>query len=92
MNTAATTYTVSEARENLYDLVRSVSRGLKTYEITLRGAEDSVVLINKSELESWQETLDILSSKEEIDAVRRGRKEKKTISAQNLLKALRLGK
>lgn len=91
MNTAAS-YTVSQARENLYDLVRSVSRGLKTYEITLRGAEDSVVLINKSELESWQETLDILSSREEIKAVRAGRKEKRTISAQNLLKALGLSK
>lgn len=91
MNTAAS-LTVSEARENLYDLVRAVSRGLKTYEITIRGEDDSVVLINKSELEAWQETLDILSSRGEISAVRQARKERKTISHQNLLKELGLTK
>lgn len=91
MNTAAT-LTVSEARENLYDLVRAASRGLKTYEITLRGEDDSVVLINRSELEAWQETLDILSSHEEIRVVRQAKKESKTISHQNLLKELGLTK
>lgn len=91
MNTAAS-YTVSQARENLYDLVRSVSRGLKTYEITLRGAEDSVVMINKSELEAWQETLDILSNTPEIRAVRKAKKEKKTIPHKELLKTLGLSK
>lgn len=87
-----TTYTASEARKNLYNLIESASRGFKTYEITLRGAEDSVVLINKSELEAWQETLDILSSKDEIKVIREARKEKKTVSHQNLLKALGLTK
>lgn len=91
MNTAAT-FTVSEARENLYDLVRTASRGLKTYEITIRGEDDSVVLINRSELEAWQETLDILSSHGEISAVRQGRKDKKTISHRNLLIELGLTK
>lgn len=91
MNTTAT-LTVSEARENLYDLVRAASRGLKTYEITIRGEDDSVVLINRSELEAWQETLDILSSRGEITAVRQARKEKKTISHQNLLKEFGLTK
>ena len=55
-----TTYTVSEARENLYELVKDVSRGLKTYEIRVRGSRNSVVLINKAELESWQETLEVM--------------------------------
>ena len=91
MNTTAT-LTVSEARENLYNLVRTASRGLKTYEITIRGEDDSVVLINRSELEAWQETLDILSSRREISAVRQARKEKKTISHQDLLKELGLTK
>lgn len=91
MNTVAT-YTVSEAREHLYELVKSASRGLKTYEIKLRGASDSVLLINKSELEAWQETLDILSSREEIKAVRKARKEKKSLSHKDLLRTLGLTK
>ena len=84
------TYTASEARKNLYDLVKSASKGLKTYEITLRGSEESVILMSKAELEAWQETLDILASPEEIRAVRNAKKEKKIVSHQNLLKALRL--
>ncbi len=84
------TYTASEARKNLYDLVKSASKGLKTYEITLRGSEESVILMSKAELEAWQETLDILASREEIQAVRQAKKEKKTVSHQNLLKALGL--
>lgn len=88
MNT--TTYTVSEARKNLYDLVKSAAKGLKAYEITLRGEEESVVLINKSELEAWQETLDILSSSTEIEAIRQGKKTKKTFSHDEMLKAIGL--
>lgn len=84
------TYTASEARKNLYDLVKSASKGLKTYEITLRGSEESVILMSKAELEAWQETLDILASREEIQAVRRAKKEKKTVSHQIFLKALGL--
>ena len=81
-------YTVSQARENLYDLVKRVSQGLKSYEIRLRGSKDSAVLINKSELESWQETLDILSNADEIKSIRKARKEKKTISHKSLLNDL----
>lgn len=84
------TYTVSEARKNLYDLVKSAARGLKSYEITLRGSEESVVLINKAELEAWQETLDILSSPEEVKAVRIGKKQKRTLSHKEMLKAIGL--
>lgn len=83
-----TTYTVSEARKNLYDLVKSAVKGLETFEIRMRGEEESVILINKSELEAWQETLDILSSSEEIKAVRKGRSQKKTISHKDMLRAI----
>lgn len=84
-----TTYTASEARKKLYSLIKSVAKGLHAYEIKLRG-EDSVVLINKSELESWQETLDILSSPEETKSVRKAKKEKKLISHAQMLKELGL--
>lgn len=83
-------YTASEARKHLYDLIEAAGKGLRVYEITRRGSKNSVVLINKRELESWQETLDILSSNDELQAVRKGRKAKKTVSHQQLLKAIGL--
>ncbi|OGV90561.1 hypothetical protein A3A66_02355 [Microgenomates group bacterium RIFCSPLOWO2_01_FULL_46_13] len=84
-------YTVSEARKRLYSLIKSASRGLRSYEIKLRGKSESVILINKRELESWQETLDILSNPEEIRAIRTGKKQKRTLSHADMLKAVGLG-
>lgn len=83
------TFTASEARENLYELIKSASKGTKAYEITLRGS-DSVIMINKAELEAWQETLDILSDREETMAIRRAKKQKKTLSHKQILKAIGL--
>lgn len=80
-------YTASEARANLYSLLRTAGSGLHAFEINLRGS-DPVVLINKSELESWQETLDILSNKKEITSLRKARKQKKTISHQKVMRIL----
>ena len=87
MNT--TTYTASEARSNLYKLIREASKGLKAFEIRLRGS-DPVVLISKEELEGWLETMDILSNPDEAEAIRKAKKEKKTISHKQLLKKLGL--
>lgn len=85
--TASKTYTTSEARDNLYKLIRAASSGLSAFEITLRGSEP-VILINKSELESWQETLDILSNKKEIAKIRTARKQKRNISHTKMLKEI----
>ena len=82
-----TTYTASEARAKLYSLIKTASKGLKAFEIQLRGS-DPVVLLNKSELLSWQETLDILSDKEEIKAVRKARKQRRTYTHKDMLKAI----
>ncbi|MBU0569573.1 type II toxin-antitoxin system Phd/YefM family antitoxin [Patescibacteria group bacterium] len=84
-----TTYTASEARKNFYSLIKSASEGLKAFEINLRGT-DPVILISKDELESWQETLDVLSSPEEVMAIEKARKEKRTISHSQLLKEIGL--
>lgn len=81
------TYTASEARSKLYSLIESASRGLNAYEIQLRGREP-VVLMSKSELLAWQETLDILSNKEEIKAIRKARKQRRTYSHKDMLKAI----
>lgn len=84
-----TTLTASQAREDLYTLIKTVSNGLRSYEINLRGA-NPVVLISKSEIESWIETLDVLSSPEELEAIKAGKKEKKFISHSDILKRLDL--
>ncbi len=84
-----TPLTASKAREDLYTLIKTVSGGLRSYEIKLRGA-DPVMLISKSELESWLETLDILSSPIEVKAIKTAKKEKKLISHTDVLKKLGL--
>lgn len=81
------TYTASEARDKLYQLVKAAGTGLSSFEIILRGSEP-VILMNKAELESWQETLDILSNKKEITSIRRARKQKKIISHNKMLKRI----
>lgn len=82
---AITTYTASEARENLYSLIRTAAKGIRTFEIKLRGS-DPVILLSKADLESWLETLDILSSPDEVKAIRRAKKEKKLFSHTEILK------
>lgn len=82
-----TTYTASEARAKLYSLIKTASKGFKAFEIHLRGREP-VVLMSKSELLAWQETLDILSNKEEIKAIRKARKQKMTYTHKDMLKAI----
>ena len=92
MMNAITTLTASEARKNLYTLLKKASQGLQVFEISLRGNHDSVILINKAELESWQETLDILTNKEELMAVRKGKSQKKTIFHKQFLAAIGINK
>ena len=85
----STTLTASEARDKLYFLIKSAAKGLLSYEIKLRGTEP-VVLISKNEIESWLETLDILSNPKEAKAIDKARKSKKFISHQQVLKEFEL--
>lgn len=84
-----TTFTASDARDNLYDLIRAAGRGLRTYEITLRGAKP-VVLMSKEEMEGWLETLDIMANPEEVRAINIARKQKRNIPLEKILKDLHL--
>lgn len=83
------TLTASDARSDFYNIVRKASRGLRSFEIKLRGSEP-VVLIGKEELEGWLETLDIMANPEEVKAIAKAKKEKSTVSLQNLLKQFEL--
>ncbi len=81
--------TASEARENLYQLIKKASLGLQAFEIKLRGSEP-VVLMSKSELESWEETLDIMNSPEEVKAIKAGMRTNKVYSETEVKKMLGL--
>lgn len=52
----------SEARSNFYDLLDEVSATSKRFIITKRGRAKAVVL-SPEEVESWEETLEIMSNK-----------------------------
>ena len=82
-----TSYSASDARQNFYSLIKSASTGLKAIEINLRGSEP-VLMLNKAEVESWLETLDILSSPKEIKAIRSGMANKKLVSFKELKRSL----
>ena len=62
---------VSEARQNLTDLVDRVRRLHSRYVITVNGRADAVIL-SHDEFESWLETLDVLSDSEEVASIQRG--------------------
>ena len=57
-----TTISATNARANLYDLIDEVSKTGKRVGITKKG-ETKVVLMSAEELESWEETNEILSDK-----------------------------
>lgn len=57
-----TTISATTARANLYDLIDEVAKTGKRVGITKKG-ETKVVLMSVEELESWEETNEILSDK-----------------------------
>ena len=76
------------------DLRDEVKNGLKSYTITLRG-EAQAVVINPEELESWEETLDILSDNKLIAQILKSQEEIKSgdyINEDDLIKKLNISK
>jgi prevent-host-death family protein len=60
-----TTFTASQARDNLFQLIRLATTGLIKPEITLKGV-DPVIIISKAEYESWMETLSITPAERDV--------------------------
>jgi antitoxin YefM len=63
------TVSASDARADLYNLIKRASRGQESYEIVLRGS-DPVIMMSKDELESWMETLEVMSSPKLVNDIR----------------------
>ena len=88
------TISASKARNNLYKILDEVKNGLQSYTITLRG-EAQAVVINPEELESWEETLDILSDNKLVAQILKSQKEIKSgdyLSEDDLIKKLSISK
>ena len=84
-----TTLTVSDARTNLYSIVKKVSSGYGPYEVTQRD-DEPVIIMSKEDYEGWLETLDIMSHPEEVAALKRALKQKKTYTHAEVMKMLGL--
>ncbi len=69
-----TTISATNARANLYDLIDQVALSGKRIGITKKG-ETKVVLMSLEELESWEETNEILSDKKLMMDIRQAEKE-----------------
>ncbi len=61
----------NEARSNFYHILNEVNSNLRQFTITLRGKQQAVIL-SAEELQSWQETLEIISDKKLMLNIRKG--------------------
>lgn len=68
------TFTTSEARQRLYDLVEKVAKFGQTITLTHHG-KIAAVMINPEEFASWQETLALQSDSEVMKKIKQGEKE-----------------
>lgn len=76
MQTLPTTLTASEARINLYDMLDEVKTYLRRFVITHKGKPQAVVM-PVEDVESWNETLEILSNKKLMTDIRQAEKDRK---------------
>ena len=86
------TIPLAEAKKNLSALIRNVEEKYDRFTITKNGVSEAV-LMSCDEFDGLLETLDILSSKEEKDAIVRAKKQVKkgkTISLDAIKKKYKL--
>jgi len=62
---------VSEARKNLYDIVDEAVNKLRRFMI-IRRHGGSITILSTEEMESLEETMDIMASKQLIKDIRKG--------------------
>ena len=65
---------VSDARINLYNLVKQAGDNLRQFTITHKG-KPKAVLLSSEELESWQETIDILNDPQAMEDIKISQKQ-----------------
>lgn len=91
MKTLDSTISASRARTNFYNILNEVKK-LKRFTITRRGSVQAVIM-SPEEVESWEETMEIMSNKQLVNDIREGIEDIKagrTISEEALLKELKI--
>jgi antitoxin YefM len=84
------TISASHARNNFYNILKNVDKKVDSYTITIRG-EAKAVVMNPDEVESWQETIDIMSDKNLVADILKSELEiskGETVSEEYLLREL----
>jgi antitoxin YefM len=84
------TISASHARNNFYNILKNVDKKVDSYTITIRG-EAKAVVMNPDEVESWQETIDIMSDKNLVADILKSELEiskGETVSEEFLLREL----
>jgi len=76
-NAMTKTIPLAEAKKSLSAIIKDVDERFDRFAITKNGVEKAVI-ISSEEFEGLLETLDILSRKEEKDAIARAKKQIKT--------------
>ncbi len=66
--------TVSQARANLYDLIEEVGSKLRRFVISHKGRPTAVVM-PVEDLESWDETLEIMANKKLMRSIKKAQRE-----------------
>lgn len=72
----SSTLTASAARANFYQILANAVDNLSQYTIKIRGKGDAVIM-SAEELDSWRETLEIMSDPQMVKDIRQGIKELK---------------
>ncbi|MBU4484442.1 type II toxin-antitoxin system Phd/YefM family antitoxin [bacterium] len=64
----------SEAKKRLLELIREADESFERYQIT-RNGEPKAVLMSVDDYDGWLETLEIMSSGEALNEIKKARKE-----------------
>lgn len=81
------TLTANVARANFYQILNEAGDKLRQFTIKLRGKGD-VVIMSADEVDSWKETLEIMSDKKLVSSLRKALKSKKTYTQAKVYKKL----
>lgn len=72
MNTLSGTLPANQARSNFYQMLDEVGNNLRRFVITHRGKTKAIVMPIE-DVEAWEETLEVLSDKKLMKAIKRSK-------------------
>lgn len=81
MNTLNPVLPANKARSNFYRILEEAGKNLRLFTITHRG-KPPVVVMAAEELESWQETLEIMGNKKLLASINRALVSSKTYTSR----------